>query len=66
MLQYFLFCLFPKRDMIKGNESDNADIVFEILANGVQNPCFTLFRVLIIIAHNSVTGYPILIGFPYK
>ena len=42
--------------MIKGNESDIANIVFEILARKE-------FRFLLI---NSVTRYPILMGFASK
>ena len=47
-------------DMIKRNKSDVGDVDFEILAKTVLKfLCFILF-------HNSLTRYPIVMGFASK
>ena len=49
--------------MIKRNESDVGDVVFEILAKTVfKFRCFIMFLALSNL-HNSVTRYPIVMGF---
>ena len=51
--------------MIKRNESDVGDVVFEILAKTVSKYfCFILF--LASTNPNSVTRYPIVMGFASK
>ena len=53
-------------DMIKRNESDVGDVVFEILAKTVFKFLYFILFLALSIRRNSVTRYPIVTGFASK